>query len=306
MRDRWSRFTRRIAGPPRSTTGREIAQDVAAHLGRGVQVLVAFEFRRRACRRASCCAPSSAMRRTTGVPAMPPTPSRAVPRPSITAATAMMAKSPCRRATSRNATPRPRHDRKAHRDDQLVGLARGGQHVELEIGGGEHARAALRAQHHLAFEHRERQRHFRARIGVRDRAADRALVAGLEVADERQRHRQQRQLFGKLRPGQQLVLRHRGADLDLVAEVADRSSSAMRAMSISTAGSASRRLSIAISDCPPASTRASSPYSASSATASSTRVGPHVVERTRLHRAPRSAPPSARGCGAASPAAARP
>ena len=134
----------------------EIAQDVAPQLGRGVQVLVAFELRSRASRprpsptcrrRARCAAPPA-------VPAMPPTPSRAVSLSSITAATAMMAKSPCRRATSRKATPRPAIDRKAHRGDQFVRLARGGQHVELEVLRGEHARAALGAQHHLAFEQR--------------------------------------------------------------------------------------------------------------------------------------------------------
>src|SRR5580693_278740 len=41
-------------------------------------------------------------------------------------------------------------------------------------------------------------------------------------------------------------------------------------MSISTAGSSRRRLSIAISDCPPASTLAASPYSARTASTSAT------------------------------------
>ena len=56
---------------------------------------------------------------------------------------------------------------------------------------------------------------------MRDRAADGAFVAGLEMADERQRRGKQRQLLRKLRPRHQLVLRHRGADLDAVAAVAD-------------------------------------------------------------------------------------
>ena len=67
----------------------------------------------------------------------------------------------------------------------------------------------------------KRQRNFRARIGVGDRAAHRALVAGLEMADEGQGGGEQRKLFLQVRPGQQLVLCHRGADLDCVAEIAD-------------------------------------------------------------------------------------
>jgi len=51
------------------------------------------------------------------------------------------------------------------------------------------------------------------------------------------------------------------------------SSSSSREISISTDGSAIRRLSIAISDWPPAITRASSPCSASSTSASSTLSG---------------------------------
>ena len=81
------------------------------------------------------------MVRTTGLLATPPTPSRMSPLPSAMAATATMAKSPWRRATSRNATPLP-CDREAHRDDQLVRLAGGGQHVELEILCFQHALAA--------------------------------------------------------------------------------------------------------------------------------------------------------------------
>src|SRR5580704_3700726 len=56
---------------------------------------------------ATAPAGSLKIRRTSGRPAMPPTPRRAAPRLSTTAATAMMAKSPCRRATSRKATPCP-------------------------------------------------------------------------------------------------------------------------------------------------------------------------------------------------------
>ena len=54
----------------------EVAQDVAPHARRGVQVLVAFELPREPLDRVlDAGAPSASMRRTSGVPAMPPTPS---------------------------------------------------------------------------------------------------------------------------------------------------------------------------------------------------------------------------------------
>src|SRR5205807_113412 len=77
--------------------------------------------------------------------------------------------------------------RKANRADQLIRCARGGQHALLELARGKHARAAPRAQHDLAFQHGERERQLRGRIGMGDRAAHRAFVAGLEMSDERQR-----------------------------------------------------------------------------------------------------------------------
>ncbi len=56
---------------------------------------------------------------------------------------------------------------------------------------------------------------------MRDRAAHGALIACLEMADERHRRRQQRKLRLEARPGQQAVLRHRRPDLDLTADFAD-------------------------------------------------------------------------------------
>ena len=56
---------------------------------------------------------------------------------------------------------------------------------------------------------------------MRNRAAHRALIAGLEMADERQCRGDERQLFRKLGPRHHCVLRHRGADLDCLAEIAD-------------------------------------------------------------------------------------
>ena len=219
-------------------------------------------------------AASPSIERSIGRPAMPPTPSSAEPRWSAMAASAMMAKSPWRRATSSKADALAFDDRKPHRRDQLIGRARGGEHVLLKGLRGEHAFAAfLRAQHHRAAGDRERQRNFRAWIGMRDRAAHRASVAGLEVADEGQRRGEQRQLQLELRPRHQFVLRHRGADLDDVAAIAD-------GVERGDARNIDQRRRIdqpqiehRKSDWPPARMRASSPYSASSAKTSSTVSG---------------------------------
>ena len=115
----------------------------------------------------------------------------------------------------------PGYYRKTHGDDQFVRRPRRRQHVLLKFARGERPRAALGAQHHFAAQHRERQRQFRARIGVRDRTADRAFVAGLEMADEGQRRGGERQFLQKLRPCHQLVLCRRGADLDRAVALAN-------------------------------------------------------------------------------------
>src|SRR5262249_44645553 len=116
---------------------------------------------------------------------MPPTPSRTAFLFSAIAATATMAKSPCRRATSRKATPAPFADRKTHRHDQFIAGARGGQHVFVKFLCREHALTAFGFEHNLTAEQRQRQRQLRARIGMGDRAAHRAFVAGLEMPDMR-------------------------------------------------------------------------------------------------------------------------
>ena len=127
---------------------------------------------------------------------------------------------------------------------------------------------------------------------MRDRAADRALVAGLEVADERQCRGQQRKLLRERGPGQQPVLRHRRADLDLAAAVATISriaaSSGMRVISTRIAGSASRRLSMAISDLPAGEDAGLIAMLGQDRDRLFDRIRPHIVERTRLHRMPPS------------------
>jgi hypothetical protein len=112
-------------------------------------------------------------------------------------------------------------DRETHSRDQFVIRARRRQHAPLEIACGEHTGPALGPHHDVAAERRQHQRKFRGRVGVGDRAADRALVAGLEVADERQRRRDQRQRRGEVRPILELVLGHGGADFHHAADHPD-------------------------------------------------------------------------------------
>ena len=72
---------------------------------------------------------------------MPATPMRMLPASSTTAATATMAKSPCRRATSRNPTP-PDMTGKRTAVISSSGSRAVVEHVLLKIVGREHALAA--------------------------------------------------------------------------------------------------------------------------------------------------------------------
>src|ERR1700691_4637394 len=85
--------------------------------------------------------------------------------------------------------------RKAHGDNQLVWFARRGQYILLKVARAQDADSTLGSQHHFAIERGKNQWDFRARISMGDRAAHRAPVARLEVADERQRSGKERQ-FG--------------------------------------------------------------------------------------------------------------
>ena len=129
-----------------------------------------------------------------------------------------MAKSPCRRATSWNATRAPAWTGKRTAVMSSSASRAVCSMPRWKSAAGKRAGAAARAQHDLAAERREAQRNLRARIGMGDRAAHGAAVAGLEVADEGQRAGEQRELRRKLRPVLEPVLGDRGADLDLVAQ----------------------------------------------------------------------------------------
>ena len=136
--------------------------------------------RRRTPRSASSLASSKS--RTTGRSATPPTASRTL-FSVATAAQATMAKSPWRRANSRNAKPSPGASAgKRHGLDQLVIVARGRHQAGEELFRRHAAAPALRRQNDVAAERDQHQRQFRARIGQRDRAANRAARARLRSA----------------------------------------------------------------------------------------------------------------------------
>ena len=75
------------------------------------------------------------------------------------------------------------------------------------------------AQDDLAAKRRQAERQLRAWIGMGKRAAYRALVAGLEMAEMRDGLIQQGQPLGQPRPILQRRLRRRRADLELVAGI---------------------------------------------------------------------------------------
>ena len=116
------------------------------------------------------------------------------------------------------AGPAARHD---HRLDQFVICARGRHQAGEERVGRHAALSSAARQDDFAGQREEHQRDFGARIGVGDRAADGAAAARLGMADEGQGARQQRLRAGKLGPGGELRLAHRGADADGVARGRD-------------------------------------------------------------------------------------
>ena len=88
--------------------------------------------------------------------------------------------------------------REMHRLDQFVGLARGRHHADEEIlrasRGGACGATTVRLRLSRAT---STSGNLRARIGMRDRAADRAAAARLRVSDPRQRRGEQRLALGE-------------------------------------------------------------------------------------------------------------
>ena len=117
----------------------------------------------------------------------------------------------------------------------------------------------------VAAEHDEAERQLGAGVGVCDRAADRAAVSRDEVADIAAAPA----ATSGVRPAKSALPDGRAHARS--PSRCDASRAATRLMSTSTAGRSSRMLSIGTRLWPPASTFASSPCSARSATASSTR-----------------------------------
>ena len=101
--------------------------------------------------------------------------------------------------------------------DQFIVVTRGRHHPGEEIDGRNCAAAFARRQIDGAFEREQDERNFGARIGVGDRAADRAAVAGLGVSDPWQRGGQQRLAFVQARASaSSFGLPYAGADVDRI------------------------------------------------------------------------------------------
>ena len=146
-----------------------------------------------------------------------------------------------------------------------------------EVGGPAPARPSAGHELDLAAERRQNQRDFGGRIGVGDRAADRAARASRAVTDPRQGGGEQRQLRADQRVALDLELAGRGADGDRVALVGRcRRAPARRAMSMRREGRARRIAIIGTSVWPPAMSRASS--SARSMAQACATFRPHVLE----------------------------
>ena len=108
-------------------------------------------------------------------------------RPRPRRPTPASAKSPLRRATSSTAKPaRPGHDGEVHRDRGSRRRRRSWSTCRRRTRTPGRVRVPLGAGDlELGVERERDRRQLRRRIGVRDRAADRAPVADLEVPDER-------------------------------------------------------------------------------------------------------------------------
>ena len=106
-----------------------------------------------------------------------------------------------------------------------------GQHVlrperGLEHAGEERARrdralAAWAARDEVGVEGEQHRRQVGGGIAVRDRAADRAAVAHLRIADERRRLGERRAALGEQRIGDEVGVARQRADRDPVAVLAD-------------------------------------------------------------------------------------
>ena len=111
------------------------------------------------------------------------------------------AKSPLRRAISSTANPaRPGHTGKWTAGEDLVLADRGGPGADEELGGRDAAGPAAPGDLELGVERQRDRRELGRGVGVRDRPADGAAVADLEVTDQRDGLGEQRHgLAGRMR-----------------------------------------------------------------------------------------------------------
>ena len=163
--------------------------------------------------------------------------------------------------------------REAHLGDDLVGLEAARQVRHEELLGRDEAHAGRPRDLDGTGQRLQQQRQLRRSVGVGDRAADRAAVAGRDVPDVGQRQAQQR--AGRERRSCRSRSRcvHSAPTRTAPSARSIIASAGIWPRSTSMAGALSRKLSSGTRLWPPASTFASSPCSASSASASASERG---------------------------------
>ena len=174
--------------------------------------------------------------------------------------------------------------RQADRGDDLVVADRRRQVVHEQVGGGDLALAALAPDDHRALGGEQDRRHVGGRVAVGERAADRAAVAHLLVGDRAPPPADGEAEAAGRSPRRGGASSRRSSPPPLSLDAGQPRRRLRR--STSSVGAASRSFISGISECPPASSLASSPPSRSAASASSSELGRDVVELSGDHAGP--------------------
>ena len=107
------------------------------------------------------------------------------------------------------------------RREDLLRPDGGREHALEELGGRDEPLGAGADDEHLRVEREQARGQVGGRVAVGDRAADRAAVTHLRVADLGRRGREQRRLLAHERVGREVVVARERADRERVAVVAD-------------------------------------------------------------------------------------
>ena len=137
------------------------------------------------------------------------------------AATPTVAQSWARRFAFRYAQPVEAASGDARLDEHLVGPERGLEHAREELRGRDHPLSTGAVGDELGTESEHHRWHVRRRVAVRERAAERAAVTHLRVADLARRVRDDRAVLGEQAVGGDGGVTGERADRDVRAAVAD-------------------------------------------------------------------------------------